>query len=579
MFGLKLLSKHKSPTLYKNLVLNFNYMENRISTYNYNHLLSLSLNFENSPNNINEKETNIKLNCSYDLEKILSDLNKHKSFYSKITYPIKSNNRNIFKFNYYKSNQNIFQNTLLTLIRKNFSVNFDLNSLYYLEEIPSNNKELELYMKRNTNNINHIMNNLAYLIGSGEKFNFEVFSIAIFLNKFSEHTDKKKKTINNDLLETLRLDNYSALNSKGFDDEKFMKLLANLHMAKLNESDKDAIQTKYFSLKESNKISAENTKKLFNLLYFFDISGNKLQKIKKTLFNELRKNYENLTVEELYFYNSCLVFHNAKDISSFYEPLFKRLDFILDLESKNKNYPLEQKLFNYLPIPKLLSETKKLKHKKNLSQSEILFTEKDDESTALITQNCFYSEEIYEISLKKIEAFLKLLAKKEEINAEFLIPILSNTFNYLELKSEIFELFVDKLYQNLAAFSNDNYIELLFLILQVSKDDAEISLKRRRLAVQLFDSLLALKTEPRVFLDVDKFYIYLNLARNNLINVFDKFMLSKKIKDSNLKNLEHFKKLIKVTFDLFPFSVREKDYTPNLLEDCLFSLNKILNSK
>jgi len=583
MFGLKLFPKHKNKILNKSLVLNFNFIsiENIISTYNDNHLLNLKLNLESNMDSIKEKESN-KLNCQYDLEKILHDLNKYYSLNSnsKLNNPIQSYKNNRIKFNYFKSNYSSVQNTLFTLMKRTFSLNFDFNSLFYLEEIPSNNKELELYIKKNTNNLNDIMNNLSYIIGSGENFNFDIFSVALYLNKFSEYSDKKKKTINNELLEILRLDNYSAINVKGFDDEKLLKLFANLHMAKLSEFDKDALQNKYFSLKEANKIMAENNKKIFNLLYFFDISGNKLQKIKKTLLIELRKNYENLTIEELHFYNSCLIFHNSKDISSFYEPLYKRLAFILDLESKNKNYPLEQKLFNYLPIPKLLSETKKLKNKKFTSNhSEKKINEKEEESEAIITtQNSFNSEEIYENSLAKIENFLILLANNNQINAEFLIPILSNTYNYMELKSEIFELFTDKLYNNLAALSNDNYVELFFLLLQVSIDASYISPKRKKLAIQLYNSLLSLKTDPRIFLDIDKFYIYLNISRNNLINSYEKFLLSKKIKDLNLKNFDQFKKLVQVSIDLFPFSVRDKEYSPNLLEDCLFSLNKILNS-
>ncbi len=148
----------------------------------------------------------------------------------------------------------------------------------------------------------------------------------------------------------------------------------------------------------------------------------------------------------------------------------------------------------------------------------------------------------------------------------------------MELKSEIFELFTDKLYNNLAALSNDNYVELFFLLLQVSIDASYISPKRKKLAIQLYNSLLSLKTDPRIFLDIDKFYIYLNISRNNLINSYEKFLLSKKIKDLNLKNFDQFKKLVQVSIDLFPFSVRDKEYSPNLLEDCLFSLNKILNS-
>jgi hypothetical protein len=454
-----------------------------------------------------------------------------------------------------------------------------MNSLYYLEEIPTNNKELELYFKRNTNNINYIMNNLSYLIGSGEKFNFDLFAIALLLNKFSEHSDKKKKSINNDLLEMLRKDNYSVLNSKGFDDEKFVKLIGNLHMAKLSESDKEATQNKYINLKESNKISSENNKKIFNFLYFFDISGNNLQKVKKILFFDLRKNYENLSIEELYYYNSCLVFHNSKDISSFYESLYKRFDFILDVENKIKNYSCEQKLFNYLPIPKLMSETKNLKNKKNKQHEQASNENEDQKNRALIIPNGFNSEEIYENSSSKIENFLTHLAQKEDVNAEFLIPILSNTYNYMELKSEIFELFLDKLYNNLASLSNENYIELLFLILQISKNDAEITFKRKRLTSQLFNSLVVLKTEPKIFFDIDKFYIYLNIARNNLNNAFDKFLNSKKNKDFNLRNFEQFKKLVKISIDLFPFSVREKEYSSKLLDDCLFSLNKILNNK
>lgn len=584
MFNLRFLPKNLSNYINKSLVLNFNTMESSINYNFYFQSINKGLHFDERVDHYKNK-VRVNSNSSLILDIITKDDFKNKNFgfiNSKLQSRITCNNNNS-NYNRNRNNFILIQNNLIKIMKRNFSKNFDINYFYYLEEIPNNNKELEIYVKRNTKNINHIMNNLSNFINSEENFNFEVFSVALFLNKFSEHSEKKKKSINNEIIETLRYDNYAVLNTKSFDDEKFLKLLSNLHMAKLSELDKEAIQNSYFKLKESNKFSYENEKKLFNLLYFFDISGNKIKRIKKSLFGELRKNYEHLDIEELYYYNSCLLFHDPKDLGIFYEPLYKKIDFILDLEKKFKNYSIEQKLFNYLPIPKLISETKNLKIKKFDKKNDITLNDSErvdvNVSKELTTLNGFYLEEIYDKVLQKMEIFLKQLSKEKEINVEFLIPILSNTYNYMELKSEIFELFVDKLYDNLAALSNDNYIELLFLIMQISKDDVDISLKRKKLTMELYNILLPLKTEPKIFMDIDKFYIYLNIARNNLNNAFDKFLTSKKIKDNNPKNFEQFKKLVKLSIDSFPFSVREKRYTSNLLEDCLISLNNILGKK
>jgi len=581
MFNLKIPNFRKCNEFYKSFLINFQTWENYlIKFYPINTVLrDLGINIQNN------KESNENNYINFFNEKFKTDLYLFSKINPRHTNFLKHKK---YEKNYFlhQCNNNRFKKKLLKLMYRNFTMNFDMSSMLYLEEIPRNYRELEIYLNKNSQNLDYLMNNKSYLINSGQKLNFDLFSLALFLNKFSHNSEKKKKSINNELLEILRKDNYSALICKSFNDDMFLKLLENLHITKLSELDKEIIQNKFLNFLDEKKLSEENIKKVFNCLYFYDITGNKLQKIKRNLFNEIKKNYDNYKLDELYFYNSCLIFHNSKDLVGFIEPLYKKLDFLLDL--KNKTFPLEQILLNYLPIPKLISESKNLKERKpnklsieslnSLNSIEII--ENKSSNTSLIKINNLENIDIYEKSLIKFEKFLTELSNREElINVEYLIPILSNTSNYLELKSEIFDLYVDKLYKNLAALSNDNYIELFFLIIQVSKNEIHISQKRRKLAFQIYNILLSLKTEPRILIDIDKFYIYLNIARSNLNNAFNKLLENNRFRDSNPKNFDLFKKIIKISIDIFPFSVREKEYTPQLLEEIFNTFNKILSYK
>ncbi len=553
---------------YKNYLINFNTLEYKLSNF------SLRYNFDNQikvfNNNLLEY---IQKNNKNIYRENNTCFNTNRKYQNQIYFNNKLSNLKM------KIEINLIQKQLFQIMKKNISYNFETNSLNYLEDIPKNINELERYRKKNTINIDQIMNNLSVLLNYGEKFNFEIFSLSLFVNKFSDHSDKKKKIINNDLLSALRHKDYLAINNKNFQQNKFIKLAENLHMARLNEADKELIQNKYFEFKEANKISLENKKNLLNLLHFYQISGNKLNRIKNDLFNEVKNNYFNLSNDELYFYNSCLIFHNSKDLGIFIEPLYKRLDLILDVKNGNKYYHLEQKIFNYLPIPKIIGESKNFKNKKILNSKNSVININEN-STSLINIDNLDNINIYENALVKIENFLLSLTKKEDISVEFLIPLLSNTFNYLELKNEIFELFVGKLYQNIASLTNDNMIELLFLIFQVSKNDKDISQAKKKLTIQLINCLKTIKTEPKIFIDVDKFYIYLNDARNNLNLAFEKFCSDCQIIEINHKNnYDLFKKLIRISLDIFPFSVKDKEYSPQLLKEIFISLNKILNNK
>lgn len=505
--------------------------------------------------------------------------------------PCESQNNNLLKsLNNNKKNEGIMnrhkkalqKNSLFIIMQKNFVFNLNFSNFYYIEEIPKTLKDLEIYQKKNTMNVDWIINNSSEILGITYNFNYELYSLAIFMNKFSENSEKKRKNINTDLLNILRDDNYAILNNikneNSLNVEKYLKLIENLYMLKLNEQDKEAIQNIYLYLREKCSINIENSKRIFNSIYFYELSGNTLPKIKRDLFRDLKKNYLTLNSDDLYFYNSCLVFHSKKEISSFIDMLYQRIDDILDINNKRKlnfGFSLEQKLFNYLPLPKLFSEARYLNLNNECKENHI--------NDHFITHSNSNIIDMYGNSLIKIEKFLTDLAK-QDINIELLIPILSNTVNYLELKSNIFDLYIDKIYNNLAALTNDNLVELFFSILIISRNDEQISSNKKKLILEIFNILVKIKSEPRVYLDLNKFYIYLNVARNNLNDAFKKFCKNQNneinCKNNNVinsKNFEAFKKLVKTSIDLFPFSVKDKEYSQSLLNEIFITFCKIMN--
>ena len=567
MFTLKRIF-NKNCHKYPNFHINNCNQENKINFYSQK---SEILN-QNDLNNSNQNENLENYNIFYNFfiqnnENTLIPnhifFNKSQDFkFRKITKNFKNQN-----IEYVKTHK--INSTFYSFLKKNFSTYVNFNDFFYLEEIPKNIKELEIFSKKNSTNLDLMMNNPDIFDNSNES-NIELFSLAIFLNKFSDNSDKKKKNIFNQLLNIFRNNNYIFLNNpKILKKENFVKLLENLHILKLNDKDKENIQNQYFSLKEKNIFDIEANKKIFNKLYFYDISGNKLQKIKRDLISEYKKNYQNLSYEDLYFINSCIIFHNSKDIVNFLQPLSLRLDNLLDLNSQGflNRIPLDLRLFNFLPIPKIISEAKNIKN--NLP---ILLYENNSSITSLIIPE-LDNLLIFENSLKKIENFLIKLSKIEYVNLEFIIPILSNSLNYLNINSEIFELFIDKLYLNLAALNNDNLIELFFFSLMITKNDSFISDKRKKIIFEIYGILSNLKTEPKIFLDTDKFFVYINNSRNNLNAANEKFV---KIKNHQGKIYESFKKIIKCSLDIYPFSVKDKEYNEILLADIYLTLCRVL---
>jgi hypothetical protein len=643
--------------------------------------LNLNLN-KNYNSNSNSKKLNLISNLQDFYSFIKYDYNNNKNNNNKILF---KENKSLYLFsniNNFKNNNNSNIKTSIGNINSNININknsdkykseffykhskkkfsnsnnLSLKNFAYLDDIPQSLKELEEYNKRNSINLNIILSNRYELFEDEKNFNYELFTFSIYLNNFSNFPENKKKANNNIILEYLRKNNYSILNGnkngKHYNKEKSFKLFELLYMLKLTEADKEALFNFYFTEKNNKNFTNEDLKRLINAIYFFEISGvgNKLTKIKKDLLETIKLNYKNFSPDDVYYFNSYLIYLNPSDIANLFNEISQKFSEIFEVNNQNQNQnqkfslmnsiginynnynkiSFEQKLMNFLLIPKLIYESKnsfdkkqKLRYEKNqiefnsnLNSHSHLNTEDyypnsnnntytnntnlsnndnfNSENINILEKEIIIYEKNLENNLKIFENFLLELINKEELNSynsEILLSAFSNYINYSHMENPIndfdklIEIFCNKIHTSLASLTNENYIELFFMLLNIfTMNEIKITPINKKLFIEVYKILSKIKSnEPRVFLDVDKFYIYLNSSRANLSNAFVKFNYIKdkdkdKDKENNLKDyyrqLDSFRKIVRLSIDLFPFSIKNKEYSSDLLNNQFKTFLKFL---
>jgi hypothetical protein len=594
---------------------------------------------ENSAYFFESQYINSNYNCNFNtnLFNIIQPIDYFNTY--DLNY-FKNKNKSLRENEFFHENKFKKSNFLFKFQKKNFSNSINLNNFAYLDNLPQNLNQLEEYQKKNSYYLDSIFSNRYYLFEDEKNFNYEIFTLSIYLNNFSDFTEKKKKLNNNILLEYFRNNNYSIINGKIFDKEKILKLIEILYMLKLSESDKEALFVFYFNEKNNKNLTNDDYKRLLNAIYFFDISGNgnKLTKIKKDLFETIKSNYKNLSADDVYYYNSNLIYFNSsvvgnlfKEISDKFSEIFetkeKKFNLINSINLNFNKISYEQKLMNFLLIPKLNSDSKnyyekkqKFKFEKNQIQINQInsisnFNDFDtnlnfNHDEKILEKEIIIYEKNFEKNLRIFEYFLLEIIEKEEhnsYNSEILLSSISNYVNYLHKENPIknFELimekFCKKIYLNLASLTNENYIELFFVLLNYSLllNEVKFSSIKKILFIEVFKILIKIKSnEPRIFLEIDKFYLHLNSTRNILRNAFVEFNEMKEKENEknkaililnnkenfkdNLKNynrqLDSFKKIVKLSIDLLPFSVKNKEYSSDLLNNQFMTFIKILES-
>ena len=159
------------------------------------------------------------------------------------------------------------------------------------------------------------------------------------------------------------------------------------------------------------------------------------------------------------------------------------------------------------------------------------------------------------------------------------IYIFSNTFLYGKLNDDVFEIYLEDLYKNLSTFDMENLIEIFFLILNISKFEPNISFSRIKLFKNILQILSNKKIKPKVFLDVNKFFVYLNMCRINLNEAIKIWLNTKdigKMEEKELDLFNSFNKILKLSIDVYPFATKDLVYTDQMLEELYISYKKFL---
>lgn len=373
---------------------------------------------------------------------------------------------------------------------------------------------------------------------------------ALEVCKFTESNDftvKSRKM----LLNLFRYKEYSVLYNSDFDEEKFIQFLKKLFYLDLDENDLAALEKKYFSIKDNLQI--EDMIQLYDALFYYD---HKFKNLKNDILEILAKTYLVMTPENNNNLNINLLFSSPNEISKFSLFATEKLIQYTNFDYMPKILNLTQRLNNIQPLPKIIYEIKNNPEVNDKLKQKILNNSGD-----------------------VLNKFFKNIPKND-VN-EILLICLSNSFFYGKLNSEIFDLFIEGLFKNIGNFEIENLLEIFFLVLSVSKNDKKFSSSKEKLVNQLLIVFSTTKQKPIVFLDTHKFYIYLNNCRFNLNTAFASWSNKKqkeiKKMSENEKDLyERFKKIVRLSIDVYPFATKDLNYSEQLLDDLFVVFKNIV---
>jgi len=356
------------------------------------------------------------------------------------------------------------------------------------------------------------------------------------------------------LLNLFRSKEYSVLINPDFDEEKFIQYFTKIYFLDLDENDLAAIEKKYFSIKDNLQI--EDIIQLFDSLFYYEHYEHQLKNLKKDILEVLTKTYLVISPENNNNLNLNLIFSDSSEISKFSLFAAEKLIQYTNFEYMPRILSLSQRLNNIQPLPKIIYEIQKNADVNDKLKNKIL-------------------NNIGDI----INKFFKNIPKNE-IN-EILLTCLSNCYFYGNLNSEIFDLYIDGLFKNIADFEIENLLEIFFLVLNISQNDKKISSNKEKLINQLLIIFSTTKQKPIVLFDTHKFYIYLNNCRFNLNKAFASWSNKKqkemKKMSENEKDLyERFKKIVRLSIDVYPFATKDLNYSEQLLDDLFVVFKNIV---
>ena len=477
-----------------------------------------------------------------------------------IQYPKNLNNTNILinsnsKNNFFKfSDFSFFNNFLFKNFsykklltnkksKKNFSTDMKSESVNIFSE-----SDFKKLFKSNS----EILNNLISKLTRDDKIKeHEPYLKALSLCRYVDSIEfsNKSRVL---LLNLFRKNEYEVFKSNIFSKENFTCYFSCLYFLELQENDIKIIEEKFL---EFTKIfSIQQFIEIFDNLFYYDLNNKNLKNTKKFLFEYFHKNYFTLSSDSNNIFNSNLIFMNSKEISIFSSFGVEKLLNYTNINYMPKVIDIEQRLMYLQPLPKLVSEIHNSTSIPKDIQNKILVKCSDS-----------------------INNFLKNI--KHENLTDSYIYIFSNTFLYGKLNDDVFEIYLEDLYKNLSTFDMENLIEIFFLILNISKFEPNISFSRIKLFKNILQILSNKKIKPKVFLDVNKFFVYLNMCRINLNEAIKIWLNTKdigKMEEKELDLFNSFNKILKLSIDVYPFATKDLVYTDQMLEELYISYKKFL---
>jgi len=322
----------------------------------------------------------------------------------------------------------------------------------------------------------------------------------------------------------------------------------------LEENDLAAIEKKYFEIKENFRI--EQMISIYDSLYYFEHYKFNVNNIKNDLIDFLTKSYLVMSPENNFELNTSIIFSDPKVISKFSLFAAEKLIQYTNFDYMPQILSLSNRLNFIQPLPKIIHE---IQHSNTIP----------DKIKEKVLKNCG----------NILNKFFKNIPK-DDVNDSILIG-LSNTLFYGKLDSEVLDLYLVSFYRNIANFEIENLLEMFFMILNSSINEKNHSDIKEKLINQLLIIFSTVKPKPLIILETHKYYIYINNCREVLNRSFISWITKKEkelIKmNENEKDLyERFKKLLKLSIDIYPFATKDLNYSEELLEDLFLVFKNIV---
>lgn len=515
----------------------------------------ISLNFKCGNSIINKIKTNSIIEKTFQKNFNLTNISKIN-----ISQKLFRNNKfelNQNRISYYSYLSSFKRESFLNHNLKNFSIAFEntKNNKNFNNELDSKLSPEEKELKKKLKNNEEKFSRLVLKLSADEEIKKDhlIYLEALSFSKFVEENDfvlKSRKM----LLNQFRFNEYSLFNKPNFDEELFVNYFGKIYYLELEENDLAAIEKKYFEIKENLRI--EQIISIYDSLYYFEHYKYNLNNIKNDVIDFLTKSYLVMSPESNFELNINIIFSNPKEISKFSLFAAEKLIQYTNFDYMPQILSLSHRLNFIQPLPKIIHE---IQHS----------TTVPDKIKQKVINNC---GDILNKFFKNIP--------KDDINDSILIG-LSNTLFYGKMNSEILDLYLGGFYRNIANFEIENLLEMFFLILNTSINEKNHSDIKQKLINQLLIIFSTVKPKPLIILETHKYYIYINNCREILNKAFISWITQKEKElinmNENDKDLyERFKKLLKLSVDVYPFATKDLNYSEGLLEDLFLVFKDIV---